>query len=154
VVVTMGPVNRFVRRALNPLSTGLTNRWYGGFRQLPPSSAPPRPPAGAAAPTVRAMRCVKSPGDWVVPPGERPGWSWLPEHGAIARPTAAPRWVHLWSMLPFVDRYAYSWMWWHGYWFVPIDETGPPPPPAGVREPRRPLPPKPTRSLRLIGRDD
>ena len=29
--MTMGPVSRFVRRSLNPLSTGATNRWYGGF---------------------------------------------------------------------------------------------------------------------------
>jgi hypothetical protein len=53
-----------------------------------------------------------------------------------------PVWVRIWSMLPVVDRYAYSWMWWHGGWIVPIDDTDPPPPPpAGVREPRRPLPP-------------
>jgi hypothetical protein len=77
-----------------------------------------------------------------VPAGKRPGWSWVPEHGAIARPQSMPVWVRIWSMLPVVDRYAYSWMWWHGGWIVPIDDTDPPPPPpAGVREPRRPLPP-------------
>jgi hypothetical protein len=141
----MGPVSRLVRRSLNPLSTGATNRWYGGFRLAPD----PRQRAAARTvpmaahhgePGLRVMHCVSSPGEWAVPVGERPGWSWLPPQGAFARLRSMPGWVRVWSMLPLVDRFAYSWMWWHGGWAVPIDETEPPSA-AGVREPRRPLSP-------------
>jgi hypothetical protein len=39
-----------------------------------------------------------------------------------------PRWVRLWYRTPFIDRYAYEWMWWHGGWsvLVPADESCPP----------------------------
>jgi hypothetical protein len=50
-----------------------------------------------------------------------------------------PRWVRVWFHLPFIDRYAYAWMWHHGGWDVlPPDE-----PDTGVREPRaaKPQPP-------------
>lgn len=146
--MALDPVSRFGRRVLNPFSTGVANRWYGGFRLVPNGQG--RPPARAvpmgvkqAEPGLRMVRCVTSPGDWVVPAGARPGWSWLPPQGAFARRRSMPGWVRVWSMLPLVDRFAYSWMWWHGGWAVPIDEAGSPPA-AGVREPRRPLPPSPT----------
>ncbi len=65
-----------------------------------------------------ALACVPSPGGWTVPTGRRPGWSWLPEQGARANLRAMPRWVRIWYRLPWLDRYAYSWMWWHGGWAV------------------------------------
>jgi hypothetical protein len=40
-------------------------------------------------------------------------------------------------MTPLVDRFAYEWMWWHGYWGIPVDPQNPSPD-GGVREPRRP----------------
>ena len=139
----MGPVERFVRRALNLISTGLTRWWLGvGLRRVPTRTGPPSafPPTGGPRPMV----CVPSPGDWVVPAGQRPGWSWLPEQGALPNLRAMPRWVRVWYRTPFIDRYAYAWMWWHGGWAVPVDSEAPEPPPdGGVREPRRPLPKAP-----------
>jgi hypothetical protein len=29
-------------------------------------------------------------------------------------------------MAPFIDRFAYEWMWWHGYWGVPVEPNEPP----------------------------
>jgi hypothetical protein len=29
-----------------------------------------------------------------------------------------PRWVRVWYRVPFIDRYAYVWMWHHGGWDV------------------------------------
>ena len=142
----MGPISRFVRRSLNPFSTGVTNRWYGGWRSVPDLQARqsigtmPMSIGASGSSGPRAIRCVMSPGDWSVPAGERPGWSWLPEPGAFARIRSMPTWVRVWYMLPFIDRYAYSWMWWHGGWAVPAC-TVEPPLPSGVREPRRPRPP-------------
>lgn len=55
-----------------------------------------------------------------------------------------PRLVRLWYHTPFLDRWAYEWMWMRGGWdvepWLPPDE----PPDGGVREPRRPLPPEDT----------
>lgn len=45
-----------------------------------------------------------------------------------------PMWVRLWSMTPFIDRFDYEWMWWHGYWNDPVERRGPSPD-DGVREP-------------------
>lgn len=118
---------------LNPVSTGLTRRWLGiGRRQVPP-----RPATARAHPAhgPLAMRGVPSPGNWTVPAGERPGWSWLPEHGALPNLRAVPGWVRLWYRLPFIDRYAYEWMWWRGGWAVLTADTPPNPPDSGVREP-------------------
>jgi len=43
--------------------------------------------------------------------------------------------------MPFIDRYAYEWMWWHGGWAV-LDPGDDPPNGndggAGDREPRKP----------------
>jgi hypothetical protein len=58
-----------------------------------------------------------------------------------------PRWVRIWYLLPFVDRYAYAWMWHHGGWLLQ-QGAGPSTPPdadGGVREPRNPKPPAPLR---------
>ena len=67
---------------------------------------------------------VASPGNWVVPPVMRPGWDWLPEQGvrgAHPRLRGMPRWVRVWYRTPFLDRYAYEWMWWHSGWGVLTD---------------------------------
>jgi hypothetical protein len=124
----MGPVQRGIRRAINPISTALTRWWLGmGRRRVPaPAAAGPRPEPTQFRP--RAFRGVASPGDWAVPSGLRPGWQWLPEYGAHPNLRAMPRWVRLWYRTPFIDRYAYEWMWWHGGWsvLVPADESCPP----------------------------
>lgn len=74
---------------------------------------------------------IPTPGGWVPPAAVRPAWDWAPPPGIQARADRMPRWVRVWFHLPFVDRYAYSWMWHHGGWdVVPPDE-----PDAGVREP-------------------
>jgi len=140
----MGPLERRLRHLVNPVSTGLTRWWLGaGRRQVPArptaarsTAAAPEGPLGHQA---QAFTGVRSPGRWVAPPGQRPGWDWLPEHGALPDLRGMPRRVRIWFRTPFLDRYAHEWMWWHGGWsvLVPAD---PPPPPAGVREPRRPGP--------------
>jgi hypothetical protein len=72
----------------------------------------------------------------------RPGWDWLPDHGALPNLRDMPLWVRIWYRTPFIDRYAYEWMWWRGGWSVLVPGQPPPPtePGAGVREPRRPHP--------------
>lgn len=141
----MNRIERRARRLVDPWSTAWTMRWHGaGLRRVP------RPPATSASGAVDgvqlradrpvALACVPSPGQWVVPPGQRPGWAWLPEQGALPNLRVMPGWVRIWFRLPWLDRYAYSWMWWHGGWAIPVDPSEPPPPVAGVREPRRPLP--------------
>lgn len=109
----MGPLERRLRRMINPISTGLTRRWcgIGERRQVPTRARPHR--AGAVA-----FVGVPSPGAWVVPDGMRPGWDWLPDDGAVPNLRSMPRWVRAWYWTPFVDRYAYEWMWWHGGWSV------------------------------------
>lgn len=131
-----------MRDALNPISSGLTKWWLGvGRRQVPPR---PAPSAGTipAPGEVHAFFGVPSPGKWVAPAGQRPGWDWLPEHGAMSHLRVMPRWVRVWYRIPFIDRYAYEWMWWHGGWAV-LEPAEPPRPDSGVREPRRPRPADP-----------
>lgn len=137
----MGPLERRLRRAANPVSTALTEWWCGiGPRrqvsQRPAFSGRDMVPGGRAP----AFFGVASPGEWVAPAGLRPGWQWLPEYGAKPNLRAVPRWVRVWYRTPFLDRYAYEWMWWHGGWSVLTPGEPPAPPPAGVREPRRPRP--------------
>lgn len=124
----MGPVQRRIRRAINPISTGLTVWWLGnGRRRVPERPATAEGmgrPSTAGTPSAKAYIGIASPGDWIVPDGLRPGWQWLPEHGAHANLRALPRWVRIWYRTPFIDRYAHEWMWWHGGWsvLVPADE--------------------------------
>ncbi len=138
----MGPWERQPRRTINPISTGLTGWWLGGGRRQVPlrsttTNNPPRP----GNPHPRVFTGTPSPGDWVVPPGMRPAWEWLPpEHGAMPNLRAMPRWVRVWYRVPLIDRYAYEWMWWRGGWSVFVPGDTPPPPDAGDREPRRPRP--------------
>jgi hypothetical protein len=61
---------------------------------------------------------VFSPGGWRPPPRSLPGWNWVPPAGAKPRLDIVPRWVRVWYRLPFLDRYAHVWMWWHGAWEV------------------------------------
>jgi hypothetical protein len=135
----VGPLERRLRAVLNPIATGLTGWWLGvGRRQVPPQPMP-----GSAVPHdgPRMFKSVPSPGGWVVPAGQRPGWQWLPEYGALPNLRAMPWWVRAWYRTPFIDRYAYEWMWWHGGWHVLVAGAPPPAPPdSGVREPRRPRP--------------
>ncbi len=140
--VTMAPWQRRIRETTNPISSGLTRWWLGvGRRQVPTKSATSSAEPRRGVPFARAFTGTPSPGEWVVPAGVRPGWEWLPEHGATPNLQAMPRWVRVWYRFPFIDRYAYEWMWWHGGWWVLVPgDTSPPPPDAGVREPRRPRP--------------
>jgi hypothetical protein len=32
---------------------------------------------------------------------------------------AMPVWLFIWYRMPFADRWAYEWMWHHGYWWMP-----------------------------------
>jgi hypothetical protein len=41
-----------------------------------------------------------------------------PPEGASPRLDLVPLWVRAWYQLPFIDRYAHAWMWWHGAWEV------------------------------------
>ena len=75
--------------------------------------------------TVRAMHGVASPGNWIAPPGLRPGWQWLPENGAVPNLRAMPWWVRAWYRTPCIDRFAYEWMWWHGGWSVLVEDDRP-----------------------------
>ena len=85
----------------------------------------PRRPAGSTS-GICAARLQMSPGSWQVPAGKRPGWSWLPPGGAMARPRGMPWWVRACYMTPLIDRYAFEWMWWHGGWAVPMTDGDPP----------------------------
>ena len=138
-----GFLERYVRSKLNPLSTGLTRWWHGvGVRRVPERSAPARS-ARSGHPRGRGGFAQASPGHWTVPPGKRPGWEWLPEQGAWPLLRPMPWWVRIWYRTPFIDRYAYEWMWWHGGWAVLEPEDNPPQDDdgnAGDREPRTPRP--------------
>jgi len=70
---------------------------------------------------------MHSPGVWQAPSGARPAWNWVPpDHGLTARLDRVPPWVRVWFRTPFVDRFAYTWMWDHGGWdIVPHHENGP-----------------------------
>ncbi|OZB89570.1 MAG: hypothetical protein B7X41_02120 [Microbacterium sp. 14-71-5] len=59
-----------------------------------------------------------------------------------------PTWVRVWYRTPFIDRYAHVWMWHHGGWQV-LSAAGDDGGAAGVREPRRPLPPTPALAAEL-----
>lgn len=109
---------RWLRRCLNPLSTGLTNRWHGSGLREAPSRTGQATSRALQGQTTTTHFGVRSPGGWQVPPGQRPGWSWLPEGGAVTNLRRMPRWVRIWYRLPLVDRYAYAWMWHHGGWLL------------------------------------
>jgi hypothetical protein len=127
----MGPLERRLRRIANPISTALTRWWCGmGPRRQVPARPTPTASGTSSEPRATAFRGVPSPGQWQAPSGLRPGWQWLPEHGAMPNLRAVPRWVRVWYRTPLLDRYAYEWMWWHGGWnvLVPGDPPAPPSP--------------------------
>lgn len=63
----MRPFERRLRRAINPVSTGLTGWWLGTrLRQVPPRRVAP-PPAGTTAHGPHTFIGVPSPGHWVAP---------------------------------------------------------------------------------------
>jgi hypothetical protein len=84
---------------------------------------------------------------FLVRSGVKPGWAWLPPNGASPRLEAMPTWVRLWYWAPFIDRWAYVWMWNRGGWWVEPPGSAPPPEDASVREPIRPTPPEPNASV-------
>jgi hypothetical protein len=141
----MRAFSRWLRRRLNLLSTGLTQMWCGIGAWRNPAALPEDGQAESrpTGPTTKFL--VRSPGGWLVPPGRRPGWDWLPEDGGLAMLRGLPWWARIWYRTPFIDRYAYAWMWWHGGWAV-TPKAGTPPPPVRVREPRRPKPSPPSAS--------
>ncbi len=63
---------------------------------------------------------VPSPGVWVCPPHQKAAWNWTPPGGAVPRPERMPRIVQLWFRTPFIDRWAYGWMWHRGGWDVEV----------------------------------
>ncbi len=130
----------WLRERLNPWSTSMARRWYGGWRRPGSKSFEFRPPGSEGVSGLWGVRLERSPGTWEAPKGERPGWSWLPPSGARAMTRRMPKWARLWYMAPLVDRFAYEWMWWHGYWGIPVEWQGPTPD-DGVREPRHPYDP-------------
>lgn len=145
----MNPVERWLRERLNPWSTAATVRWHGGWHQSGARKVgftAPRPEGASSGSYFVALQ--KSPGDWKVPAGKRPGWSWLPPGGARPNIREMPLWVRVWHMMPLLDRFAYEWMWWHGLWLV-VADWHPPPPDAQVREPRQPQSPRPAADVRL-----
>jgi hypothetical protein len=72
-----------------------------------------------AQPTSRwEADATPSPGGWQPPRDRLPAWNWLPPGGIRPRLDRVPRWVRLWYRTPFIDRYAYAWMWRHGGWDV------------------------------------
>jgi hypothetical protein len=100
----------------------------GAFSYRKPAS---RGPVGAAAEDIAAARAearriqrrwqtraVPSPAGWQPQAGSRPGWDWTPPDGLRVRLDRVPGWVRLWYKTPFADRYACSWMWYHGGWDV------------------------------------
>src|SRR4051812_35057608 len=82
------------------------------------------PPMGCKTDAV-TERVELSPSSWMPPAGVRPAWNWTPPYGLTARLDQVPLWVRIWFRTPFVDRFAHSWMWYHGGWeILPPPESG------------------------------
>lgn len=74
---------------------------------------------GSLPPTRRPQRqAVPSPSGYRPPADCLPAWNWSPPGGIRPRLDRMPLWVRIWYRTPFVDRYAYAWMWRHGGWDV------------------------------------
>lgn len=85
-----------------------------------------------------------TPAGWVAPGGHAPAWNWIPtDHGLSPRLDRVPRWVRIWYRTPFIDRYAYVWMWHHGGWDLTSDEDADPGYNSSVPLPRYPAPTTP-----------
>jgi hypothetical protein len=134
-VIAVSSTERALRTATNPLVTGPTRWWHGSGRRHLRLAVGSDAEAGDHPPAYTSQA---SPGHWIAPPGVRPGRAWLPEHGALPNLRGMPRWVRVWYRTPFLARFAYEWMWWHGGWFVLIPSQTPPG--HGYWENRRPGP--------------
>jgi hypothetical protein len=96
------------------------------YRAVPPPGQVPKAvsPTNEEIAAARAQNrrwdteAVPSPGGWRTPATGLAGWSWAPPGGLRPRLDRVPAWVGLWYRTPFVDRYAYAWMWEHGGWDV------------------------------------
>ncbi len=151
------PLKQTVRHLLEPRTTFLVRRFTARVGDgLSARSFVTGPDTGLtdgnAAPTMDAVGRqshdelawtdrIPSPGGWTPPSGVKPGWAWLPPSGASPRLEAMPMWVRLWYWTPFIDRWAYVWMWDHGGLWVEPPGSAPPREDASVREPIRPTPP-------------
>lgn len=104
---------------------------------------------------MRNHAIERSPGQWTAPDSSLPAWNWLPPgHGVSPRLDRVPDWVRVWYRIPFVDRYAYAWMWRHGGWDVFGPEPTDPATGAEVRQPRDPAPTAPASQWRHADRDE
>jgi hypothetical protein len=132
---------RLLRNAVSPASTALTTSWWCHsalrLKIL-------RRSQGQQSPWPAREEGSASPAGWIAPPGMKPAWNWIPPHGIRSRPDLMPRWVRIWFHTPFIDRYAYVWMWYHGGWTVLPPGNSEPGDAAGVREPCGPEPPQPS----------
>ena len=91
--------------------------------------------------SARGDVLVPSPGGWRASSGSVPGWNWVPPCGATLNVDALPLWANLWRRTPLLDRFAYPWLWHHGYWLVaPAGRATGGGEPSGDRAPRRPPP--------------
>ena len=139
------PLKQTVRRLLEPRTTFLVRRFTARVGDGLPAlrSFVAGPDTGLtdanAAPTMDGVGGeshdelawtdrIPSPGGWTPPSGVKPGWAWLPPSGAFPRLEAMPMWVRLWYWTPFIDRWAYVWMWAHGGWWVEPPGSAPRPP--------------------------
>jgi hypothetical protein len=59
---------------------------------------------------------VPSPRGWCPPSKVLPAWNWLPPNGLSLRLDRMSWWVNAWYRIPWIDRYAYAYMWNHGGW--------------------------------------
>lgn len=154
---------RLVRNAVNPLSTAASGWWCDRRLSRPIMRRGREWPAAEGRGSFHLGSAgtgrVLSPGGWSPPAGVKPGWNWLPQdHGASPRLDLVPRWVRIWCHLPWIDRFAYVWMWHHGCWEIALPalppdsgrgDSGEDGDPAGDREPRRPAPHSPALAQQL-----
>jgi hypothetical protein len=57
---------------------------------------------------------VFSPGPWAVPTRKIASLTWAPPGGVVPRLDLVPGWVLRLFYAPFIDRWAFTWMWCHG----------------------------------------
>jgi hypothetical protein len=80
-------------------------------------------PGGSLRAGLGAIAWRRCPPPGVVPAaGGGAGLDWLPAEGTSLRLDLVPWWVRAWYQLPFIDRYAHTWMWRHGAWEVRLPE--------------------------------
>lgn len=97
---------------------GFSYRKPNGQRGVPTVASSHAREEARAAQERWSTEAIPSPGGWQPPPGRLPAWNWAPPDGLRPRLDRVPRWVQTWYAMPFIDRYAYAWMWRHGGWDV------------------------------------